>query len=140
MFHLKSQFIAKIAVALIVTALLFFGLQLLTIPKIFMLTHRPDSILPYEGPVLVTLAALLAWFREWAANKLVWLCLETHRLASSLIAAAVVGAEGFMHAFNIPQIEGWWIPLVSGGAAATFGVWFKKSKKVPPAPQEAKHG
>jgi len=129
MIQSKIHTLALALVALAIAGFLYLGLQILTAPKVFLLA-RP--LFAYEGPVLVVLAAVLAWFREWAARKLVWLFMEIHRLISTLVMAAVIGAEGFMHAFSIPHIEGWWIPLVSGGAAATLGAWFRISRKKNP--------
>ncbi|MEZ5647687.1 MAG: hypothetical protein R3E60_01775 [Alphaproteobacteria bacterium] len=129
MYDPKNRVVAQIVVGIGVAGLLFFGLQMLTIPRIFMLIRRPDAILPYEGPALVILAVLLAWFRKRAMRGLLWVFMETPRLISSLAIAAVIGAEGFMHMFTIPHLEGWWIPVLSGSTAATFGAWFYKCKK-----------
>lgn len=127
--RITDHIAATSIIALTVIGLFVWGMQLLTIPKIFMLAQRPYPFFEYQGPFLMALAILLAWFREWAAQKLLWLCLEIHRLASALAMAALVGAEGFMHAFSIPHVEGWWIPLLSGGIAATIGAWMHQSKK-----------
>ena len=133
----KSYIFALCLIALAVFGLFIWGLQLLTVPKIFLLVQRPYPLFQYQGPLLMGLAITLAWFREWAAEKLIWLCLEMHRMISGLVMAAVIGSEGFMHILNIPHVEGWWIPLLSGGTAVTFGAWFQKWRKEP-SKQEAK--
>ncbi len=124
----KSHAVALAVVALAIVGLAALGMQFLLAPKI-MLIARP--LFAYEGVLFIALAVLLAWFRDWAAHRLVWLCLEIHRLISTLITAAVIGAEGFMHIFGIPHVEGWWIPLLSGGAAATIGAWLQHWRKKP---------
>ena len=126
----KIHILAQTIIALTIAGLLYLGFQMLSVPKIFLLVQRPYPILAYEGPILVAMAVGLAWFREWLAHRLVWIFMEIHRLISALLIMAVVGAEGFMHAFNIPHLEGWWIPLVGGGAAATaITSWLRKWKK-----------
>jgi hypothetical protein len=126
---ITHHIVATGIIFLSVIGLFVWGVQFLTIPKIFMLAQRPYLFFEYQGPFLIALAILLAWFREWAAHKLMWVCLEVHRLASALAMAAVIGAEGFMHIFSIPHIEGWWIPLVSGGTATAVSAWIHKRKK-----------
>ena len=129
MFLITRELLAKAAIALAVAGLLILGLQFLTIPKIFMLINRPGSILLYEGPVLISLAVLLAWFREWATCKLLWLFEEMHRWLSGIIITAAVSLEGVMHVVGIPHVEGWWIPLIGGGSLATLSIWLQKWRK-----------
>lgn len=133
MFQSKIHTLALAIVALTIAGFLYLGLQILTAPKIFLLA-RP--LFAYEAPVLVSLAVILAWFREWAARKLVWLFMEIHRLVSTLVMAAVIGAEGLMHFFSIPHAEGWWIPLLGGGVAATANAWLQRWRKKQPNSQE----
>ncbi len=132
----QSHAFALTVIALVIAALLMLGVQLLTVPRVFLLA-RP--LFAYEGYALIALAVLLAWFREWAAQKIVWIFLEMHRMISALTVAVALGAEGFMHSVGIPHMEGWWLPLLTGGATATLVAGMKKWKKYFSA-REAGHG
>ena len=133
MYPSKSYYTALAIVASSVAMLLFLGMRMLTIPKIFMFAQGPYSLLPYEGPALVVMAVMLAWFRAWAVRCLLWLFTAMHRWLTALLTAVVMGAEGFMHALGIPHLEGWWIPVLSSGAVASaIAMCFQKLKKSPP--------
>lgn len=132
MIRSKSYNIALFIVAGSTVTLLLLGMRMLTIPKIFMLAQGPYSYLPYEGPGLVVAAVLLAWFRESAVRSLLWLFHELHRWLTALLAAVVMGAEGFMHVLGIPHIEGWWIPMLGSGAFVTaISLCLQKLRKNP---------
>ena len=124
-----KNYAALAAIALLALILFLLGLRLLTAPRIMLIAH-PMFI--YQGISFLFLAVFLAWFREWLSQKILWMCAKAHRLASALIMAAVVGSEGLMHTLNIPHLEGWWIPLMSGGAAAAISAWLSKWRKYDP--------
>ena len=125
----RRYLLALTIIAIAVAELLFLGLQSLSAPKLFQLAYRLHPILTHQGPVLVVLAILLAWFHEWAARKLIWLFAELYRWISTAIMLGIMSVEAMMHIFSIPHLEGWWVPLLGGSAIITaVTAWFQKSK------------
>ena len=48
---------------------------------------------------------------------------------SAIIVSLALGADTLMHVLNVPHIEGWWIPVVSGSSAfAGLRVWFRRKR------------
>ena len=118
------------AIALLDGLLLWLGLQFMFIPPIFKMARIHSPFLYYQGHILIALAVLLAWFRDWAISRLIWCLQEMHRWISGLLMAGVIGIEGFLHLFNIPHMEGWWLSMLGG--SAFFGAtasWLHKWKK-----------
>ena len=101
--------IASAAIALIDASLLWWGLYLLFVPPLYKMIRSHDPFLYYEGHIIVFLSVLLAWFHQQAIRLIFWLCSNTYRWLSALPVLFVTGIEGFMHAFNIPHVEGWWL-------------------------------
>ena len=135
----KTHYLATGLTALLTLMLFVLGLRMLLLPKIALFSHWPYYLLP-KGPLLLCLALATAWFRHHVTRTLMWLGLRLHRWLSALSLLLALGADGLLHVLYIPHAEGWWIPLVGGGAAASaLGAWFKKEKKAPPA-QEVEHG
>lgn len=54
-----------------------------------------------------------------AARYLLWISNKIYRVISALLVFALIGADGLLHVFNIPHIEGWWLPLASSLIAAS---------------------
>jgi hypothetical protein len=130
----KNNAWALVIVALLDTALVFWGLQILFIPKIYMLARSHNFFLYYEGEILIFLAVALAWFRGWAANRSIWLLQEAHRWISALLMLGVMGIEATMHFLSIPHIEGWWMPIIGSGAfASAITALVQKRKRKPKA-------
>lgn len=132
--------IATSVIALLVAELLFLGFQTLGRVKLFQLMHVPYRFLGHSGTLLILLASALAWFHEWAARMLVGLVLEVYRRIATFIMLAVIGAEGFMHIFSLPHLEGWWAPLLGSSAIATaVTAWFHRSKSNSSSSQQTSH-
>jgi hypothetical protein len=110
--------LATLMVAILTAGLLVLGVQMLTLPKITLFSHWPYYMLP-KGPIVLILSVLLAWFHKPAAHFLIWLGRKIHRWLSMLLVIAALGADGLLHLFSIPHVEGWWLPLLGSGAAAT---------------------
>lgn len=127
--HLNNKTYANLAIAGLAACFVGFGIFTLSDHAS---SHPGHLELPYMGELFIVLGALLAWFHEAAAIKLIWIGAKAYRLASGLAVAAVVGTEGLMHIFSVPHPEGWWMPIMSGGAAATVGLWLKKWKRREP--------
>lgn len=51
--------------------------------------------------------------------------MQVQRWLSALAMLAVVWAEATMHLFNIPHMEGWWVPLLGGGFISGVVGWVK---------------
>jgi hypothetical protein len=123
---------ALLLVSIAIIVLLWWGVQWLDIPPIYrqVLLHYP--LLRYQGYILVACAVLLAWFHSWAAMKILWICEKLHRWLSALMMLGAIWIEATMHIFNIPHIEGWYMPIVGGSAfASAITVWIQKWKKKP---------
>lgn len=124
---MSVQTCAKSAVALLLLVMLWWGLHLAFLPPIYRIA-RPDALL--EGYVLLGLSLVLAFFFRSAVERLIWLAQEMHRIISALLVMAALGIDGLMHAFSIPHMEGWWLPLLGSGALATAIVgWLKKFRE-----------
>ena len=126
---IQTKTYALAAVAITIAALLWWGLEILFIPPIYKLAHENNIFLYFQGHILIAAAVMLAWLRQWAAEKLIWMCQEVHRWVSTLLMFAVVGMEGFMHLLNIPHPEGWWVPIIGGGAASASALLLQRRKK-----------
>ena len=123
---------AKFMIACVIAALLWWGFTWLDVPPVYRLVRAHNTIMFYQGYVIIGLAVALAWFRDWAAYKILWLAEKLHRWISALAMLAVVWAEGTMHILSIPHMEGWWVPILGGGSLFTsmatyLGKW-RKSK------------
>jgi hypothetical protein len=73
----------------------------------------------YEGQILVFLSVILVCCRNFATRRIIWIAQEVHRLLSTLLMLGVMGVEAAMHFLNIPHLEGWWMPIIGGGAFAS---------------------
>ena len=72
---------------------------------------------------------LLCFFRA-ATQRIVWLAQEMHRIVSTLLLMAALGIDGLMHAFSIPHLEGWWLPVLGSGAlASAITGWLQKLRR-----------
>lgn len=104
--------------AFLTLGLLVLGLYMLSLPDITLFRVWPYYLLP-KPEILLGVAVLLAWFRVHAANALIWLGMKAHRWLSTLLMVGVMSADGLLHLFSIPHIEGWWLPLLGSGVAAS---------------------
>ena len=102
--------------------LIWRGLQLLLLPPIYSLARNQNILLHYEGHILIVLALMLILSHRWLAVKLLWISQEIHRIISTLLMAGVIGIDAMMHVFNIPHMEGWWLPIL-GGSSLFSGAW-----------------
>lgn len=117
-------------IALTASGLLWWGVTLLSMPPVYRLARMNNPMLHYQAYVLITLALLLGLFHRPAVKVLLWLSGEIHRLASIAMMFSVVVIDGSMHLFNIPHMEGWWLPLFGGSAViSSFGAWLHHSRK-----------
>jgi hypothetical protein len=114
----SSRKLATFMVAILTAGLFVLGVQMLTLPKITLFSHWPYYMLP-KGPIILILSVLLAWFHKPAARFLMWLGRKIHRWLSMLLMVAALGADGLLHLFSIPHVEGWWLPLLGSSAAAS---------------------
>ena len=96
------------------------GIGVLLLPPIYQLARTQNFWLHYEGQFLLALAATLVVFQRWMIEKTLWVSQEIHRIASVLVMVWFIGIDAMMHVFNIPHIEGWWLPMVGGSAALSF--------------------
>lgn len=122
---------ARLIIACIVTALLWWGVTWLDVLPVYRLVRAHNALLFYQGYVIIGCAVLLAWFRDWAANRILWLGEKLHRWMSALAMLGVVWAEATMHILSIPHMEGWWMPILGGssvftGVLACLNKWRKK--------------
>jgi hypothetical protein len=126
-FH--RHIIAPSIVALLVATLLWSGLAWLDIPPIYRLARGHYPFFFYQGHLLIVSAALLAWFHGAAAHGIVWIAQKLHRVASAVMVMGFLAIDGGMHLFSIPHIEGWWLPVVSGGAFLTaLTAWVQRTR------------
>ncbi len=107
---------ASLAFALLIVALIWWGLHLIFLPPIYQLA-RPEIL--YEGYVLLAAALLLLVFYRRLVKRFSWLMEELHRAVSALLVMTALSIDGLMHAFSIPHMEGWWLPLLGSGALAS---------------------
>ena len=64
------------------------------------------------------------------SKYVIWAYKKLYQMIAALLVFVLIGADGLMHAFGIPHVEGWWITLAGGLIAASgIGVWLKKQKK-----------
>ena len=70
---------------------------------------------------------------------------KAHQWISGLLVDGELGIDGLMHMLNIHHMEGWWIPVVGGGAVATgANAWIRSWRKprcghAEQAPQETEN-
>ena len=122
--NINTYICAKLAVALLLLAMLWWGLHLAFLPPIYRIA-RPDALV--EGYVLLGLSLVLLLFFRSAVHRLLWMAQEMHRIVSALLVMAALGVDGLMHAFSIPHMEGWWLPLLGSGAlASAIAGWLQK--------------
>lgn len=62
-----------------------------------------------------------------------WLFREIYRWISVLLMLMAVSIDGVMHLLSIPHMEGWWVPVLGGGAFASgllawLHQWRKKAQ------------
>jgi len=120
---------ALLLVALVAGILLWWGVEQLFIPPMYKLARMHNPFLYYEGYILIALSLTIACFHRWAARKLVWAAQEIHRWVSALLMVGVIGIDAMMHVFSIPHMEGWWLPLFGGSAAASVITgWLQRFK------------
>ncbi len=87
---------------------------------------------PYQAQLFFALALLLVCFYRRAVQGVLWVCREVYRLLSMALLFVALMIEGGLHLFHIPHVEGWWIPLIGGGAAASGAgawAWFRQWRK-----------
>lgn len=107
-------------------ALAALGLYMLTLPDIALFRQWPYRMLP-RAEIVIALAVALGCFSRHAAHYVLWLGLKLYRIAAALMVLALMGAEGLLHVFSIPHVEGWWISLAGSLIAASgIGAWLKK--------------
>jgi hypothetical protein len=111
--------VAKCLVACVIAALVWWGVTWLDVPPIYRLVRSHNALLFYQGHILIGLAVLLAWWRDWAAHQIVWLGEKLHRWTSALTMLGVVGVDASLHILSIPHIEGWWVPILGGSSVIT---------------------
>jgi len=106
------------------------GLEIFLLPSVYQLASSHNLWLHYEGQILISLSVLLVLCRRWLIEKLRWLSQGIHRIASALLMVGVIGIDAMMHLFNVPHMEGWWLPLFGSGAAIRFiSGWIQGRKK-----------
>lgn len=127
--NISSLTWAKAAALVLAMGLIALGLYMSSLPPITLFRQWPYYLLP-EPEIVVALGVILAISFAWAARALLWIFAKLHRIFSSLILVIAMSAEGFMHMFHIPHMEGWWISLVGGSAIiiASCSAWLAKWK------------
>ena len=106
------------------------GLTILLLPPIYQLARTQNLLLHYEGHLLVALALVLVLSHRWAVAKILWISQEIHRWISALLMCGVIGIDAMMHVFNIPHMEGWWLPIFGGSAmTSVIAGWLRKLRK-----------
>lgn len=126
----RNLLFAHVVIVLLAALLAWWGYAAMHMPAAT-LAHEPHDhdTLPYQGEILIAIAAFIFCFQRWLSQKLVWVFQGIYRLASLLMLVTVGGLEGLMHILSIPHMEGWWIPLL--GSSALMGgmvAWFKSFK------------
>lgn len=125
----KQNQIAILFTLLIASILMALGLYMLTLPDIVLFRQWPYYILP-RSEMLVTAAILLGVFCKPASHYLLWISHKIYRIVAALVVFALVGADGLLHLFSIPHVEGWWLPLASSLIAASgISAWVEKYKQ-----------
>ena len=121
-------FYGALALVLLIAALIgAYGVRLCLLPPIYQATGLYAA---YEGPVLVMLALAMLVLARRLATRLLLLVHELHRLLSALLVMAALAIDGLMHLFNIPHMEGWWIPVVGSGAVlGSVMPWLRQWRK-----------
>ena len=109
---------ARLLVALATAAVLFTALRWLDMPPLYRIVRAQNGLLFYQGHFLLSVASALAWFHHQAEQGLLWLGGKMQRCVSALMLSGFLLADGGMHLLNIPHMEGWWMPLMSGAAIA----------------------
>lgn len=120
---------ALFVVALVAGILLWCGVQQLFIPPIYKLAERNNPFLYYEGYIFIGMSATIACFYRCVARQLVRAAQEIHRWIHALLMVGVLGMDAMMHVFNIPHMEGWWLPLLGGSAVSFMSGLIKKLKR-----------
>ena len=122
--------VALCVVVLMILGLLWWGVTLLNLPPVYRLARMNNPMLHYQGHALIAFAMLLALFYRPAVKSFLWLGREIHRLASVAMMFGVVIIDGSMHLFNIPHMEGWWLPLLGGSTLiSSLGAWLHHWRK-----------
>lgn len=106
----------------LILCLLWLGV-LWIVPPVYRLTH--SFVMLYRGYGAFGVAALLACFHRQAARGMIWISLQIHRWLSAMAMLGVLWVEAAMHMFNIPHMEGWWLPVVGGSFISSTVAWIK---------------
>ncbi len=126
---LKQNQIALLVTLLVALILVGLGLYMLTLPDIVRFRQWPYYVLP-RGEAIVVIGGLLALLCEQAAIYLLWISHKIYRVIAALLVFALMGADGLLHVFSIPHVEGWWLPLASSLVAASgISAWVENYKK-----------
>lgn len=125
----KQTRIVLLLTLFIALMLMTLGLHIMTLPDITRFRQWPYYILP-RGEVLIVAAILLVVFCKPASHYLLWISQKIYRALAALLVFALIGADGLLHVFSIPHVEGWWLPLASSLIAASgVSAWVEKYKK-----------
>lgn len=129
MMNISKHTWAKIAALVLAASLLAFGLYMSSLPPITLFRQWPYYLLP-EPKIVMGLGVIIAILHHWAAQALLWIAAKLHRIFSSLFLLLALGADGLLHIFSIPHMEGWWLSLVGGSVviSAAYTAWLTKWK------------
>ena len=57
---------------------------------------------------------------------------RAHRWLSLFLMFMLMSVDGLMHVFNVPHMEGWWVPVVGSSAAMVVtGKWVNYLRTLP---------
>lgn len=124
-----KKYIPHTLVLLTILSMIFFGFANLLSPS-YIQVASDNYFVKYQGYIFIFIGFCLIPFYFWLVEKIIWLSQEIYRFISTIIMFFILGIEGAMHFLNIPHVEGWWIPLLSGGAAGIIVSFSKKIKSL----------
>lgn len=125
----KKHRIALLLTLLFALMLMTLGLYMLTLADIVRFRQWPYYMLP-RGEIIITVGIALAVFCKQVSHYLLWLGNKLYRVIAALMIFALIGADGLLHVFSIPHVEGWWLSLASSLIAASgISAWVEKYKK-----------
>lgn len=126
--NISKEKLALIFIYLLAGGLCLLGIHMASLSAISLFRQWPYYLLP-EPKTLWFLAVLLVWLRNKAASYLLWIAAKLHRTISLLLLVAALGADGLLHIFSIPHMEGWWVSLIGSSAAlSAVHIWIQKQR------------
>ena len=125
----KQHKITLLLTLLLALMLITLGLYILTLADIVRFRQWPYYMLP-RGEIIIAVGIALALLCKQVSHYLLWIGNKLYRVIAALLVVALIGADGLLHVFSIPHMEGWWLSLASSLIAASgVSAWVEKVKK-----------